>query len=392
LRRIALPFYALIFLTEVIWVAIVPLAPTFAHRFALSKVETGAVLASAAVATLLVSLPIGVLTDRLGARRLIVGSAALASLSALAQGLAYDFWSLLVARAAFGVALGAIWTAGLAWISDARARRGPAGLGVPITVAGFGIMVGPAFAGIMADRFGVRAPFIVLAVAIGATTFALRGERVDTRYGHEPLAHTLRQAVRDPVLLGGLVVMALVGVTGGGVNLLVPLELRSHGISAAAIGLAFSGSSAIFVLVSVLVTRMGARVVRLRFVGAAALLYGGSMLLGVASASTAVLVLFVLVRAPFWAALSTLAYPLGALGSHRARLGVGAIMGLVNLVWGASGAIGPVAAGAVAQLAGERWAFAGLTAACLGSAVWLLAPGRDWPASDDLQAASADTS
>jgi len=117
LRKATVPFYALIFLTEVVWMAIVPLAPTFAERLSLTKVELGTVLAAAGLATLVVSLPIGVLADRVGTRTLTVGSSALVAVSSLGQGLAANFWTLLLSRAAFGVALGTIWTAGLAWQS-----------------------------------------------------------------------------------------------------------------------------------------------------------------------------------------------------------------------------------------------------------------------------------
>jgi len=91
LRRAALPFHALIFLTEVVWMAIVPVAPTYAEKLSLTKVETGAVLASAGIATLLVSLPIGLLGDRIGTRALTIGSSALIAISTLGQGLAGNF-------------------------------------------------------------------------------------------------------------------------------------------------------------------------------------------------------------------------------------------------------------------------------------------------------------
>ncbi len=394
MRKAALPFYALVLLTEIVWMAIVPLAPTFAERLSLSKVETGSVIASAGIATLVVSLPIGLISDRLGARTLVSASSVLVVLSALGQGLAGDFWSLILSRAAFGVALGAIWTAGLAWFSEAGPRRaGPSSLGVPIAVAGLGLMVGPAFAGLLADRFGVRAPFLVLAACTAVVTLAIlkSTDRDDVRYGHERLAETLRKARHERIVLGSLLVMVLVGSVNGGLNLLVPLQLRADGLSAGATGLALSASSALFVLFSAAVIRLGARAVTLRIVGIAALLYGGTMLLVVASTSTAALIGFVLVRAPFWAALSTLAYPLGVLGAQRATVGRGAVMGLLNLVWGAAGSLGPVAAGAIAQGAGGRWAFGSLIAGCVAAGGWLLAVGgRPERVGDELSAAPAE--
>jgi len=372
-RRAAVPFYALIFLTEMVWMAIVPVAPTYAEKLSLSKVQTGTVLAAAGVATLLVSLPIGLLADRIGTRALTIGSSALVAVSTLGQALAMDFWSLLVTRAAFGVALGTIWTAGLAWSAEAR-RRGPESLGLPVLVAGVGIMSGPAFAGVLAGRFGVRVPFLVLAAASALVTLAfVAAETHDTPYRREPLGETLRAARRDRVVVAGVAVILLVGTMGGAINLLVPLELRHNGFSSAGLGLVLSGSSAIFVLGSAVVTRLGSRAVTLGVAGIAAVLYGASSLIPVAAASSGALVAFLLVRSPFWATLSTLAYPLGGLGADRADVGRGAVMGLMNLVWGAAASLAPIVAGAIAQTAGERGVYAGLVACALGTGVWLFA-------------------
>jgi predicted MFS family arabinose efflux permease len=379
--RRTLPIYCLFLLSEIVWMAIIPVAPSYADRFDLSKVEVGALLASAGLATLLVSLPIGLVSDRVGTRRLIQAAAAVVALSTLGQGLAVDFWSLLAARACFGIGLGTIWTAGLAWMADAGPRRrNPSALGAPVVIAGIGIMVGPALAGLLADRFGLRAPFIALAV-VGAAVFVamLAADAEDASYGHEPLLATLSKARNDRVVLGSMVVIGLVGLVSGGVNLLVPLGLKADGYSAGDTGLVLTGASIVFVAASLVVTKLGSRAVSLWVAGMAALLYAAVMTLTVASASALVLVAFAIARAPFWAVLSTLAYPLGSLGARQAGLGSGAIMGVLNVVWGAAGSTGPILIGAVAQTAGSRTAFVLLLGLLAVAAVWLLGAGTERP-------------
>src|SRR5918996_1733001 len=103
MRRSVLPIYALILLETLVWIAIVPLAPTFAGELDLSGVETGMILASASLAALVVAFPLGLFADRVGARQVTIASAALFTLATVGQGLANDFWSLLLARGAFGV-------------------------------------------------------------------------------------------------------------------------------------------------------------------------------------------------------------------------------------------------------------------------------------------------
>ncbi len=378
MRRTVVSFYALILLTEIVWTAIVPLAPVYARTFDLSSFETGAVLAAAGVATLAVSLPVGLLSDRVGARTLVIASSAVMTLSTLGQALATDFWSLLLSRAACGVALGAVWTAGLAWIAEvSTARQQQSALSFPTTVAGVGIVIGPAFAGLLAGATNVHVPFLLLTGLSAVLTLVLartpRGVGAHTR--REPLGDTLGKAGRDSVLLGSIVVMGVVGLVGGSINLLVPLQLRAEGLGPGATGLAMSASSLVFVAASAYVARRPGAL-NLRFVGAAAVLYGLTMLLVTADASAPSLITFVLVRAPFWAVLSTLAFPLGAVGALRAGVGIGAANGLLNLVWGAAGSAGPLAAGALDQTVGPSPVFATLALACgiVGAGLIAIAP------------------
>ena len=64
MRRSVAPIYALIFLETLVWIAMVPLAPTFADQLGLSGVETGFILAAASLAALVVAFPLGLLADR----------------------------------------------------------------------------------------------------------------------------------------------------------------------------------------------------------------------------------------------------------------------------------------------------------------------------------------
>src|SRR5215208_817960 len=70
MARLASLVYALVLLTTVGQVAIVPLLPQYGERFGVGAVGTGWLLASVSVATLAVGFPAGALADRIGARRL----------------------------------------------------------------------------------------------------------------------------------------------------------------------------------------------------------------------------------------------------------------------------------------------------------------------------------
>ncbi len=383
MRRSVLPIYALFLLETLTWIAMVPLAPTYADEFGLTGVETGAILAAASLAALVSALPLGVLADRFGAREVTLASAGVFTLATLGQGVAGDFWSLLVARAGFGVAFGALWGAGASWLSNSLAHERRAGaLAAATTVAGLGFTIGPVFAGVVADRFETGTPFIVLAIAAAAVTislFAVPAVRV-TDVATQSLRETLRVVRRDELVLAGIAIIVLIGLVGGGVNLLVPLQLKANGVSAAEIGLLFSAASAVYTVVSAIVARLGERSATLRVGGISALLTGLTIVLVLSSPSTIAAVAFVLVRAPPWSTMDTIIYPLAAAGAHRSALGRGSVMGLVMLGWAAASTVGPILAGAIADSAGDRTAYAVMIAFCALIGVWLLRTGSRAPA------------
>ena len=374
MRRAVVPIYALILLETLVWIAMVPLAPTFADELGLSGVETGMILAAASLAALVVAFPLGLIADRMGARQVTIASAFLFTAATLGQGLADEFWSLLLARAAFGVAFGALWGAGASWLSDSLTEDVRSGaLAAATTVAGVGFTVGPLFGGLLADRFDTGTPFLVAAVAAALVTVSLvvavpavRGEQTGQRLGE-----MLRAARRDELVLAGIAIIVLIGLVGGGVNLLVPLRLRDNGVSAGEIGLLFSAASAVYTVVSAGVARLGDRSATLRVGGTTVLLAGVSVLLVLASGSTLAAVAFVLLRAPFWATMDTIIYPLAARGAHRSSLGRGSVMGLLTLGWAGASTVGPLIAGGIADAAGERAAFAVLAGLCAVFGLWL---------------------
>src|SRR6187402_1548393 len=357
----------------------IPLAPTYADDFGLNGVETGAILAAASLAALVAALPLGVLADRFGAREVTLASAGLFTLATLGQGVAGDFWTLLIARAGFGAAFGALWGAGASWLSNSLVHeRRAAALAAATTVAGVGFTIGPVFAGVVADRFETGTPFVLLAVGAAAVTislFTVPAVHV-TDVATQSLRVTLRVVRRDELVLAGIAIIVLIGLVGGGVNLLVPLQLKSNGVSAAQIGLLFSVASLVYTVVSAVVARLGERSATLRVGGVSALLTGTTIVLVLVSPSTVTAVAFVLLRAPPWSTMDTIIYPLAAAGAHRSALGRGSVMGLVMLGWASASTVGPILAGAIADSAGDRAAYATMILFCALIGLWLLRAAR----------------
>jgi predicted MFS family arabinose efflux permease len=379
MRRPYLLFYALIFLDEVGLLALVPLLPSYTHAYHLSSVQAGALLSAASLAIVIASVPAGRLSDRFGARRVTLAAGAIVGVSMAGVAAAPGYPALLAARALFGVGSGTIWSAGLSWLGDSAAPGArERALAAVVTVAGLGSMVGPVFAGVLADQVGRGAAFAVVALLTAVVVVGLAAGHPGRRaaHSHQPLAEVAAGMRSEPLLAGALAIMLLGGVGDGVVSLVAPLQLGHSGLSSGTIGAWLSVSAAIFIVSSAVVARMGRRAVSLRFAGVMAAFQAIALAPVLISGSTAPVVATVLARSAFVAAPYTMAFPLGALGATRLGFGTGTVNGLMGVVWGGANFAGPLIAGAVIAGPGDRVAYALLGAFSLVLGVTLVRAGR----------------
>jgi MFS family permease len=363
--RLGLGILALIALAEMLQMGIAPLLPDYAHRYGLSGLQTGSLIAATSLSTLAVSLPAGALADRLGARRLTLTAGWLIAGAMVLQALSPSYAVLAGSRLVFGVGFGIIWTAGLVWLTEATppARRTQA-LAATVTSAGVGIVIGPALLGVVGERLGLETPFLVAgAAAVLLTAMLARAPSGPAVPADRPrLARTLRIAVREADIVGAVGAILVAGLASGIVTLLVPLELAANGLSAGGIGLAFSAAAATYILASTAVVKIGERAISLRaLLGVAVALliaFSPASASAASAAVIAVLILTALLRALLW----TLGIPLGAGCAARRGIGEGAIMGVLNGVWAATTLIGPLVAGGLAGAMGPRLTYGTLQA------------------------------
>jgi len=368
MRRMFVLMYALVFLDEIALLGLVPLLPGYTRSYDLSTAEAGALLSAAPLAIVVASIPAGRLSDRLGSRRVTLAAGVLIALSTAGTAAASGFALLLVTRAAFGLASGTIWSAGLAWIGDSASDvRRSAALGTVITVAGVGGMAGPVFCGFLAERVGRGAPWAVVSAATVVVVIALAAANPGRSVAHQhlPLRHITGKMRSEPLLVGAVAIMLLGGVGDGVVNLIAPLQLSDNGLSEGRIGLWFSVGAAIFIVASAATTRMGERAVSLRAAAFFAALQAAILLPVLVSSATAVVVFMVLARFAVAALPYTIGYPLAAVGSTRLGLGTGTVNGLLGLVWGAGSFVAPPVAGVIADTIGDQAAYGLLVGFCL---------------------------
>ena len=374
MRRVVLLVYGLLFAAMGLEGFLPPLLPTLREEFELSTVETGALLSMSLFCMVVVSIPAGALAERVGAAAVTLAGGLSITVAAVVQGLADDFWPFLGGRALFGLGFGLIWTAGVAWISDRPTGQAGA-LGGTTAVAGLGFVVGPALGGNLAERFDPSAPFFVFAGVAGVVTLATALVPLRPTAKPEPregLLRTLAAARHERGVAAAVVLVLLSGLAIGTVNLLIPLSLDREGFSAGDVGIAFSAMSALFVLVSTAVARLGDRLATV-LVGAVGLLLSAVVFaLPIFTAAAAGLVIFLFLRGSMHALLATITYPLAVAGAANWGLRATPIVALINVGFSLSGTLGPLAAGAVADLGGARGAFGLLVTLYLVAGVWML--------------------
>jgi DHA1 family multidrug resistance protein-like MFS transporter len=380
-RHLRLLLYVLTLASASLQFAVVPILPVYRQHFGLTGIDEGILLACPGLATLAISLPVGVLSDRLGARPMTLWAAVLAFSAALMEALAPSFGWLLASRLAFGTSYGMLWTAGLAWL--AQEAPGRSSLGGSVASAGAGGVLGPALSGVLVQYLGLRLPFLAWAGAFAAIALGLA---LHPRPASSPplpsrLSHSLLLAFSEPatiVATAGIVVAAL---SSGISSLLVPGELYATGSSSGTIGLAFGAAGGLFVLGSVLTAAFGLRSIRLPVAfGAMVALVVAMVPAALSTAAVAVVgMLFATTaaRSVIWA----VSYPLGARGAAGSGAGLGMVMGVLNGVWAAFAVLSPLLGGAAASHASPPVIFALTASSCLlvpGVAA-LLVVGRHRP-------------
>ena len=177
--------------------------------------------------------------------------------------------------------------------------------------------------------------------------------------------------------------MVTAGLSTGVCALLVPARLHAAGISPGQIGLAFAVAGILFAVGSALTAAAGRRAVNLPVTCAGMLVLAAALSLAVVGTTPLPLVAMLCVTTAARSVLWTVSYPLAA--SAGGGTGLGASVGLLNVIWAATAVLGPLGAGLAAGHLGTPAAF-GLTQAVCAVALAVTA-GLTWRGRRPAQAA-----
>jgi MFS family permease len=368
MRRLLVLVGVLVAVETMLFAALTPLLPHFAHEFGFSKSRVGILVAAYAAGALVGGLPGGMMAARIGGRRAVLVGLTLMGIASLGFAFAGSFATLFVARFIQGCAGGSLWAGAFAWLLAVapRDRRGEL-LGTAMGAAVFGALLGPVLgaAAALAGRGPVFAGLAGVSVVLGV--WAMRFE--ETASAERPSVRALVRAVRNRRFLAGLSLMALPSLLFGVLAVLAPLHLSAAGWGAAAIAAVWLVGAALETVQAPLVGRLSDRRGRLypvRFALVAGVVVSALLAIGFRPLVYAPLIVLACLA---YGLLFTPGFALIADGADEVGLVQGMAFGVMNAAWALGAMIGPAAGGAIASATGDWIPFALAAVLCVAALV-----------------------
>lgn len=229
-----------------------PILPLFARDFGVGAAVVGLTFTAFGIARLALNIPAGIWADRRGRRFLLVGGPLITSVGMIGSGLAPSIWVLLAWRVVAGAGSALYMTGAQIYLIDIaephqRARYIATNQGALLV----GVSAGPAIGGLLADGFGLRAPFLVVGGAAILTAIYGWYRLPETRdraaaeaaAKADPIAPAdRRKFFRSPSFLAvGLVAAAIFSIRGSRQTLVPLYASEEFGLGPSQIGLLFTG-------------------------------------------------------------------------------------------------------------------------------------------------------
>jgi MFS transporter, DHA1 family, solute carrier family 18 (vesicular amine transporter), member 1/2 len=379
-RRITIAVGLTMLVESTLYQAVVPLLPTYADRFHLSKTGAGIVLAAYPLPTPIIGLLSGFMTPRIGGRRMALAGSALLTVSTLAFAFAPNAPVLDLARAVQGCAAGITWAASMAWLSANTPReRLSREAGIVMGLFSVGAVIGPGI-GSFAHATSPELAFTCLAGAAALTLpLAYRAPAGVAIPREHSYVRSIGNVLRNRLVIAAILLSVIDPISLGAIDLLVPRHLHGHGVPTWHIGAALMIGAAIGAVAGPLAGRRADRVgpLRVGVVAATVLVILPAALITGLSDPAQLLLLVVL--APAFTILSTAMYPLSTSGADSRGVSHGVVNGVISVTWATAFATGSLASGALADHHGDTVTYVVVACVCASLLATLLIVARGVP-------------
>ncbi len=376
LRRELLVLYLVIFLADTAVGYILPLFPLLAMQLGASLTLIGALTAINGGTQVLVAVPLGMISDRFGRRRLITFGLICFAITAGLLAVAASPFLLVPAQLLLGVGTVATFYMAAALVGDysTPADRGLA-IGCLTTSMGLGFAAGPLLGGLISGRLGVQSSlYAVMAIALAGfflSSLFLTDVPALRKHAKRNVRRELALLTSNrAIMLAALAHLLLSPIFNGVVLSLVPIKAELIGFSALTIGTLYTvralSSTAIRLPVGALSTPDWSD--RLMLL---ALVLGGVALAVIAAGSSPPV---------FYAALAVEGISYGMfltagqsfVTQYSPMAQRGAALGAYNMAGGIGAALSPLILGILADAAGLNVSLWATALFAVGGAVVLL--------------------
>jgi DHA1 family solute carrier family 18 vesicular amine transporter 1/2 len=364
-RRITIAVGLTMLVESTLYQAVVPLLPTYSDRFHLSKTGAGLVLAAYPLPTPVIGLLSGLVTPRIGGRRMALAGSALLTVSTLAFALAPNAVVLDLARALQGTAAGVTWAASMAWLSANTPRdRLPRESGIVMGLFSTGAVIGPGV-GSFAHATSPLLAFTCLAgVAALTVPLVLRAPVGRTIAPEHSYIRSIGSVLRNRLVLAAIILSVIDPVSLGAIDLLVPRHLHSHGVATWHIGAALMIGAAFGAISGPLAGRRAQRIGPLRVGAGAAIALAIMPALLITGLSDSAQLLLLVAVAPAFTIMATAMYPLSTRGADERGVSHGVVNGVLSVTWATAFAIGSLTTGILADRHGDATTYAIVAVVC----------------------------
>jgi DHA1 family multidrug resistance protein-like MFS transporter len=363
-RRVLVWMCVLVAVNQLGFGAMVPSLPLYAQSFGVPATAIGMAIAAYGLARFAMAIPAGQLSDWLGRRPTLAIGGLVSAVGNLWCAFATAYPEFIIARFVAGAGASLILTTGQVVLADIST---PAQRGRTIAIYQgtflFAVGIGPFPGGLLAEHFGLGAPFIAYGTAsllatvvawfaIAETRNLSRGSRQLTEVACLPFAAQLRMlATKAGFVLVSLISLMNAVVRTGGLFAIVPmLATTSLGLTTGSIGFALMLGSVCGLLAAYPSGWLADRFGRKTVIVPATLMTGASMLLFCLAPSYG----WFVAAAVAWGVTSSVGGSApAAYAADSAPPGMNAAaMSSFRMVGDAGYVIGPLALGLVADLYG----------------------------------------
>jgi MFS family permease len=229
-----------------------PVIPLYATELGASVSQVGVIVATISYVTAFFLIPFGMLSDRFGRQKLLIGGLLVFTLAPLLYPLANNPAQLILVRAIHGLAAAAFLPTAIALVVDLtpETKRGTA-IGWYTASLQLGLMAGPITGGFLTSQFGFDAAFYGCS-AISFIGLVLAFSRLRA-IAHRPAVIPVEASsswrwLAQPLAIAVLLAPLLVAVGSGTIGSYIPLygmRFGMTGADAGAIITAVYGSSAL---------------------------------------------------------------------------------------------------------------------------------------------------